>query len=91
MSRTKKPASLPTYKRLLRLSAFLVVFALGLVVAAIQPAAVLALLALVVLVVLVLLGESFYLWQLIKRKELSKRVRVKRPVVDQEVTQSGTP
>jgi protein-S-isoprenylcysteine O-methyltransferase Ste14 len=84
--RTKK--STPTYKHLLRLAVLLGAFTLGLLVAWLQPAALLALLIGFGLVVLALLGQGLYLWQVERMREFNRRNRVKRPVQQkEEVTQ----
>lgn len=80
MSRTVKKQ--PTiHKRLFLIACLLIAFLLGLLVALLQPGAIVALLVIVGLIVLIILGESFYLWRLAKLKEinkgLNKRSRVK--------------
>jgi len=82
MKRLKKPT--PTYKRLALIAAFLAVFTLGLVVAWLQPGAVLVLMIAFALVVLGLAVESFYLWQVARMQEFNRKNRTKRPVQRKE-------
>ncbi len=73
----KKPT--PTHKHLLRLAVLLGAFTLGLLVAWLQSAALLALLIGFSLVALALLGQGLYLWQVERMREFNRKNRVKRP------------
>ena len=77
MKRLKKPT--PTYKRLALIAVFLVVFTLGLLVAWLQPGAVLVLMIGLALVALGLGAESFYLWQVERMQAFNRKNRAKKP------------
>jgi fatty acid desaturase len=77
MKKTMKKQS-PIYKRLMFIAVLFLSVDLGLLAAWLQPGAVVALLVVVALVALVLMGESLYLWQIVRMQEYNRKNRARR-------------